>query len=118
MFSLDQSLAAQNVKRLVHGVKRIARTGEDAVLDQCMEAFGHRGAPRSARAERVAILEPQFGDGHLVFGERPGFVRTEHYPTENSSTARQCDIRVGRVIDSSIARVTPPKMRSRSRECP
>ena len=36
----------------------------------------------------------------------------------SSGRTIQCDIRVGRVIEERMSRVTPPRMNSRSRECP
>ena len=50
MFGLGQLLATEIMKRLLHRVEGVARTGEDAELDQVMEVLRHcsRRTPRWA----------------------------------------------------------------------
>ena len=78
MFGLGQMLATEIMKRLLHRVERVRRTGENAELDQVMELLGHFRVGRLAGPENLAALEPQLGDRHSVLGQRAGLVRAQH----------------------------------------
>ena len=51
MFRLGQLLATEIMERLLHRVEGVSRTGENAELDQVMEALGHFRAGRLAGPE-------------------------------------------------------------------
>ena len=78
MLGLGQLLAAKIMKRLLHRVEGISRTGEHAELDQVMELLRHFPPGGVARPKRFAALEPQLGDRHPVLGQRAGLVRAQH----------------------------------------
>ena len=60
-----------------------------------------------------------------AFEKHIGFVKTHHQKVEriavitaHDDASRQWDMNIGTVIDFNISRVTPPRMISRSLECP
>jgi len=61
---------AEIMKRPLHGIDGLRRTGEEAILEPLAKFFRHASARSVSGPKYFGALEPQFGDGLPILGER------------------------------------------------
>ncbi len=77
MFGVQQMLARQAVKSLLHRVVRFDLAGQHGVLEQFMKLLRQTLRLQGKRIELPPVRR-QRGNGHAVLGQRAGLVDAQH----------------------------------------